>query len=133
MKSPEVTGRGRRGACLPTFPPSRVSGVGPVTPVLFLFHGGCLLSTDCKSFFRHWTRLLSFSFLLFRASSAAHGGSRARGLTGAVGTGLHHSLSNAGSEPRLQPIPQPQQRGILNLQSEARDRTRNLVVPSQVR
>ena len=37
---------------------------------------------------------------------AAYGGSQARGLIGAVATGLHQSHSNAGSEPRLQPTPQ---------------------------
>ena len=36
----------------------------------------------------------------------AHGVSQARGPIGAVATGLRQSHSNAGSEPRLQPIPQ---------------------------
>ena len=36
----------------------------------------------------------------------AYGGSQARGLIGAVASGLHHSHSNAGSEPHLQPTPQ---------------------------
>ena len=40
------------------------------------------------------------------AAPAAYGGSQARGLIGAVATGLHQSHSNAGSEPRLQPTPQ---------------------------
>ena len=44
--------------------------------------------------------------VLFRASPAAHGGSQARGLLGAVAAGLHHSHSNPGSEPCLQPTPQ---------------------------
>ena len=35
----------------------------------------------------------------------AYGGSQARGLIGAVATGLHQSYSNTGSEPCLQPIP----------------------------
>ena len=48
-----------------------------------------------------------FCFLLFLwAAPAAYGGSQARGLIGAVATGLRHRLSNAGSEPRLQPTPQ---------------------------
>jgi len=42
----------------------------------------------------------------FRATPAAYGGSQARGLIGAAATGLHHSHSNAGSEPRLRPTPQ---------------------------
>jgi len=40
------------------------------------------------------------------AAPAAYGGSQARGLVGAVATGLRQSHSNAGSEPRLQPTPQ---------------------------
>ena len=39
------------------------------------------------------------------AAPAAHGGSQARGRIGTVAAGLHHSHSNAGSEPRLQPTP----------------------------
>ena len=46
--------------------------------------------------------------LFFRAAPMAFGGSQARGQTGAVAAGLHHSS---------------QQRQILNLLSEARDRT----------
>jgi len=40
------------------------------------------------------------------AAPAAYGGSQARGLIGAVDTGLRQSHSNAASEPRLQPTPQ---------------------------
>ena len=39
------------------------------------------------------------------AAPAAHGGSQARGQIGAVATGLHHSHSHAGPEPRLRPTP----------------------------
>ena len=51
-----------------------------------------------------------FCFVLFclfafsRAAPEAYGDSQARGLIGAVATGLHQSHSNAGSE---QPTPQP--------------------------
>ena len=38
---------------------------------------------------------------LFRAVLAACGGSQARGQISVVATGLHHSHSNTGSEPRL--------------------------------
>ena len=48
---------------------------------------------------------LVFVFCLFRAVPA-YGGSQARGRIGAVATGLHHSHSNKGSEPSLQPTPQ---------------------------
>ena len=44
--------------------------------------------------------VLSF-FCLFRAAAAAHGGSQARGLIGAVVAGLYQSHSNARSEPHL--------------------------------
>ena len=40
------------------------------------------------------------------AAPAAYGGSKARGPIGAVATSLHHSHSNVGSEPCLQPAPQ---------------------------
>ena len=42
-----------------------------------------------------------FVFCLFRAAPAAHGGSQARGLIGAVDASLHQSHSNARSQPRL--------------------------------
>ena len=41
------------------------------------------------------------------AAPAAYGGSQTRGRIGAVATGLRQSHSNVGSEPRLQPTPQP--------------------------
>ena len=62
----------------------------------------------------------------------AYGGSQARGLIGAIVTDLHHSQSNTGSEPRLRPTPQLKAARILNPLSEAGDRTRNLMVPSQI-
>ena len=40
-------------------------------------------------------------FFLFRATSAAYGGSQARGQVGATAAGLHHSHSNSGSKLRL--------------------------------
>ena len=43
--------------------------------------------------------------LLFRAVPVAYGGSQARALIRATAAGLHHSHSNAGSEPCVQPIP----------------------------
>ena len=50
-----------------------------------------------------------FVFCLFAiswAAPAAYGGSQARGLIGAVATGLLQSHSNTGSKPRLQSTPQ---------------------------
>ena len=54
-----------------------------------------------------WT-LVSFLFFSFclRAAPAAYRGSQARGRIGAIATGLHHSHSNARSEPCLQLTPQ---------------------------
>ena len=46
-----------------------------------------------------------FFFCLFRATPAAYGDSQARGQIGAVAAGLHHSHSNAGSDPPLHPTP----------------------------
>ena len=40
------------------------------------------------------------------AAPTAYGGSQARGLIGAVATGLCQRHSNVGSVPRLQPTPQ---------------------------
>ena len=58
-----------------------------------------------------------FFFLVFsKAMPVAYGGSQARGLVGAIAASLHHSHSNAGSEPHLWPTPQltatPERPGI---------------------
>ena len=73
---------------------------------------GCMAFWNVNFFF------VVLFFVLFRATPEAYGGSQARGLIGAVATDLHHSS---------------QRRRILNPLSEARDRTRNLMVPSQIR
>ena len=67
-----------------------------------------------SSFFPSFFFFLSFSLSLslLRAAPTAYGGSQARGRIEAIAAGLHHSHSNARSEPRL--------RQILNPQSEAR-------------
>ena len=44
-----------------------------------------------------------FFFFFFRAAPVAYGSSPARDLIGAAAAGLHHSHSNRGSEPCLQP------------------------------
>ena len=44
-------------------------------------------------------------FAFSRAAPAVYGGSQARGLIGAVATGLSQSHSNTGSELRLRPTP----------------------------
>ena len=45
-------------------------------------------------------------FCFFRAALAAYGRSQAGGRIGATTASLHHSHSNLGSEPCLQPTPQ---------------------------
>ena len=85
-------------------------------PINFLFHTHIYIykilgffldcaegETSLNSFFL----FLSFFSCLFRATPSAYGGSQSRGPIGAVTAGLHHSYSNAGSEPHVQPIPQP--------------------------
>ena len=75
----------------------------------------------------------SFSFFFFlRATHMAYGGSQARDPTGAVAACLCQSHSNSGSEPHLNLHHSSWQCWILNLLSEARDRTCNLMVPSQI-
>ena len=51
-------------------------------------------------------KLYLFVCFFFRATAAAYGVSQARGLIGAVASGLHHNHSNSGSEPLLGPTPQ---------------------------
>ena len=48
---------------------------------------------------------LLFLFLFFRTVPVAYGSSQARGQIGAATAGLRHKHSNAGSEPRLRPMP----------------------------
>ena len=64
-----------------------------------------------------------FVFCPFRAVPAAHGGSQARDLFGAIAASLHQSHRNARSEPHLQPIPQLTAMLILSPWSQARVRT----------
>ena len=75
----------------------------------------------------------SFFFLLFRAIPAAYGGSQARDRTGATAAGLHHSHSNAGSEPSLWPTWQLKATPDPQPTEQARDGTRILMDPSRVR
>ena len=72
-------------------------------------------------------------FCLFRAVLAAYGGSQARGLIGAVAASLHQSYSNARAQCICNLHDSSWQCQILNPLSEARDRTCNHMVPSQIR
>ena len=99
----------------------------------------------------HYSKNFFFFFDFFaisRAASVAYGGSQARGLIGAIVAGLYQGHSYSGSKPRLQPTPQLMatqdpshvcdthhsswQCQILNSLIEARDGTRNLIVPSWI-
>ena len=67
------------------------------------------LRVDFRHFLLRFSESLCFCFCLFAiswAAPSAYGGSQARGRIGAVATGLRHSHSHVGSEPRLQPTPQ---------------------------
>ena len=55
-----------------------------------------------------------FIFWSFRAALEAYGSSQAKGESELQAAGLHHSHSNAGSKPRLQPTPQLMAMPILN-------------------
>ena len=51
-------------------------------------------------------KLIFFGLFYFRAAPEAYGGSQAKGPIRPVAAGLHHSHTNAGSKPYLQPTPQ---------------------------
>ena len=108
----------------PTVPPQIHRSIRQLCFVLFM-----AFSVLC------WPHFFFFflSFCLFRVIPMAYGGSQARGPIGAVATtyttvtampdpshvcDLHHS---------------PRQHQILNPLSEARDQTRNLMIPSRIR
>ena len=79
-------------------------------------------------------RIFSFFFFaISRAASMAYGGSQARGVIGAVATCLHQNHSNRDPSRVCNLHHSSRQRGIPKPLSKARDRTRNLVVPSRIR
>ena len=90
-----------------------------------------------KLIFKYNTISIKIFFVFFvlfafsRAAPTAHGGSQARGLIGARAADLHHSHGNAGSEPFATYTTAHSKAGSLT-QSKARDRTRNLMVPSHI-
>jgi len=64
------------------------------------------ISFCCTFFFCLFFVVVVVVVAISWAAPAAYGGSQARGLIGAVATGLRQSHSNTGSKPRLQPTPQ---------------------------
>ena len=73
-----------------------------------------------------------FSVFFFRAATSAYGGSQARGQIRAVATSLHHGHRTPDPSRICDPHHSSWQRRILNTRSEARDRTRNLMVPRRI-
>ena len=88
---------------------------------------------DIHITFERISIIICFFVLLLRDTPMAYRGSQARGGIGATAASLCHSLSNTGSELGMHPTPQlttlPE---TLNPLSEARDRTHNLMVTSQI-
>ena len=98
----------------------KVKGQG-ITLYIFYLTSKLLQSDSCPQqrekqstiFLGLWGGFLFFfvlfcfvGFCLFRAAPTAYGSSQPRGPIGAIVTGLHHSHSNAGSQPCLRPTPQ---------------------------
>ena len=75
-----------------------------------------------------------FFFLLFLwATPTAYGGSQARGRIGAVAAGLARATAVQDPSRVCNLHHSSRQRRIVNPLSKGRDRTRNLMVPSQIR
>ena len=90
--------------------------------------------------FKYVTQILLLLFFfsvscLFRATPAVYGSSQTRGLIGSVAAS--HATATATATPDPGCVcdlhHSSRQRHILNTLSKARDRTRNLMVPSQIR
>ena len=93
----------------------------------------CFLRTCLKKI--HHLNITNYIFVclfVFKAMPAAYGNFQARGWIGAAAASLHHSLSNAGSEPCLQHTPQLMATWILNPLNRIRDRTCILMDSSRV-
>ena len=95
-------------------------------------------TTVTKASFTDWRTPLATActlsfFCLFRATPAAYGGSQARSRIRATAAGLHHSPATPDPSHVCNLRPSAQQRRILNPLSEARDGTRNLIVPRRIR
>ena len=88
-----------------------------------------------SSFFGTQFYLFIYLFIylcLFRATPMAYGSSQDRGPIRATAAGLHHSIATWDPSCIYDLHHNSGQRQILNPLSEARNRTRNLIVPSQI-
>ena len=92
-----------------------------------------IILRHCFSFFLLFTYLFfMFYFLLFRAAPEAYGSSQARGLIGATAAGLCQATETWDPSHVCNLHDSSRQFRILNPLSEARDRTRNPMVPSRI-
>ena len=81
-----------------------------------------------------WVRLFIYLFSLFWAIPSVYGGSQPRDLTGAVAASLCHTTATTTRDPShsCDLHHSSRQCQILNPLSEARDRTRDPMAPSQI-
>ena len=92
-----------------------------------------LEKTTAENKERFYLFIYFYFFVFSRAEPAAYGDSQPRGPIGAVAASLQHSHSNTRSEQHLWATPQLTAMPIPNLLSKARDRTHDLMDPSQIR
>ena len=78
------------------------SRLPPGLHFIFPYNAALIDKIRFKTFFFFFFGLFAISW----AAPVAYAGSQAKGGIGAVATGLYHSHSRAGSEPRLRPTPQ---------------------------
>ena len=83
-----------------------LGSLGQPHNTLSFFSAMVSVLTPLNSFSLSLHYFISLYFAFSGAAPAAYGDSQARGLIGAVDTGLRHSHSNAGCKPQLQPTPQ---------------------------
>ena len=88
---------------------------------------------DIIYLFIHLFIYLLCLFAFHRAAPAAYGGSQAGGLIGAVAAAYARATAKPDTSLVCTLRHRSWQRQILNLLSEARDQTRNLMVPSRIR
>ena len=69
------------------------------------FLTGCIAKELQLTFYLFILFIYFCLFAFSRAAPAAYGGSQARGLIGAIATGLRQSHSNTGSKLHLRPTP----------------------------
>ena len=67
----------------------------------------CIYQTSAENNKNYSSKIqVTFQTFFFRAAAMAYGSSQGRGGIRAIAASLHHSHSNMGSEPCMQPTPQ---------------------------